>query len=354
MLVLLAGIFVIHIATVIMLFVCTIANVSRDHPGWDMLQQYPALYRADRGTGGWVLRFIGEEHQFTFMSTYEAVMGVLRKEKGNGGSAGGSLWLLPLQLPNPRPSSTSTLLIHESAMRQGRWAADSSEEVFIISSGGQALAQLDARSPMPVAVGGAAPDGNPSKGGQPGTPRPPGKPGARVTPGGSVGAARQGSPRAPPPPTGTDFGGPLTPASLACSPHRALPPPRTSRGRKWWEWFPPNHGNRFPRCSAWTKCLLLWNPAASPASFGCSIACEHMLTFSALCLAALGLLLLHYGLVWQWATGARKPPSLLMQLFHSVSGLDGGFFHLRTGLIGTLATVQPDLWAAASQQQWRG
>lgn len=56
-----------------------------------MLQQYPALYRADRGTGGWVLRFIGEEHQFTVMSTYEAVMGVLRKEKGNGGSAGGSL-----------------------------------------------------------------------------------------------------------------------------------------------------------------------------------------------------------------------------------------------------------------------
>lgn len=35
MLVLLAGIFVVHIATVIMLFVSTIANVSRDHPGRD-------------------------------------------------------------------------------------------------------------------------------------------------------------------------------------------------------------------------------------------------------------------------------------------------------------------------------
>lgn len=33
MLVLLAGIFVVHIATVIMLFVSTIANVSRDRPG---------------------------------------------------------------------------------------------------------------------------------------------------------------------------------------------------------------------------------------------------------------------------------------------------------------------------------
>lgn len=35
MLVLLAAIFVVHIATVVMLFVSTIANVSRGHPGWE-------------------------------------------------------------------------------------------------------------------------------------------------------------------------------------------------------------------------------------------------------------------------------------------------------------------------------
>lgn len=49
------------------------------------------LYMADRGTGGWVLRSVGDEHPLIVMSTYEAVMGVLREQKGSRGSTGGSL-----------------------------------------------------------------------------------------------------------------------------------------------------------------------------------------------------------------------------------------------------------------------
>lgn len=62
MLVLLAGIFVVHIATVIMLFVSTIANVSRDHPGGETWGLLPHSAAVAHHAGRWVLRSVDERH----------------------------------------------------------------------------------------------------------------------------------------------------------------------------------------------------------------------------------------------------------------------------------------------------
>lgn len=92
MLVLLAGIFVVHIATVIMLFVSTIANVSR--LPWvrhGCLKLSPQIQLADRPGGG--CSGEGEEHPITVTGRDETVIDTLRAMEGSRGGTGGSLCL---------------------------------------------------------------------------------------------------------------------------------------------------------------------------------------------------------------------------------------------------------------------
>lgn len=181
---------------------------------------------------------------------------------------------------------------------QGRSADDSSEAVFISPSGGQTVAQLDT-PPCPSlltatarcrglrgadghtsAAPSAAPQGKPKRRGTAVTPAPrgPRKPGARVTPGGLVGAAAP--PGSPPRPSGADFGAPRTPgASAACSPHRALLPPGTGRGCSQRfpppsPFIPPIMGTDFPRVLPGQNASWLWKPASSPTRFSCSSAAD--------------------------------------------------------------------------------
>lgn len=239
-------------------------------------------------------------------------MGVLRERKGSRGGTGDSL-----HLPPPTPKSQSqqhrnALYPRERKEEQGRSADDSSEAVFISPSGGQAVAQLDA-PPCPSVLtatarcwgllGGKGVSQRCSswkaqaKGGvrPPRAPPPaPGKPGARVTPGGSVrAAAPPGSSPHAPCPSGADFGVPRTPgASAACSPRRALLPPGTGSGRS----------EQFPSPRSWEQTSPVFCLDRMPPGFGSlrhlpPASAVHLLPthaefFSALCLVALGLLLL--------------------------------------------------------------
>lgn len=110
MLVLLAGIFVVHIATVIMLFVSTIANVSRDHPGgdtWGLLSPSAAVahHTAGRGTGWWVLRSVDEGHLLASKGAMQGVQG-MRAELGWYGEA--VVWGGSLSYPVLHPRTGST------------------------------------------------------------------------------------------------------------------------------------------------------------------------------------------------------------------------------------------------------
>lgn len=160
-----------------------------------------------------MLRSIGEGHPLTAMSKYEAVMGVLREQKGSQGGTGGSLCLPP---PAPKPQSQQHLNTPHPTERneeQGTSAGDSSEEVFNIPSGGQAVAQLavpPCLSVLTAAVCCRGLGGTPKaqlpallrmeslrKRGGSRSPPAAGEIRGGVTPGGWRGAVQPGSPRAP-------------------------------------------------------------------------------------------------------------------------------------------------------------
>lgn len=128
------------------------------------------------------------------------------------------------------------------------------------------------------------------------------------------------------------------------------PPPRPAG--KGLSGFPPPRvvGTEFPGGLPGPGASQVRKPAACPRLF---VRCPHTRTLAVLALVALGLLPLPLGLrltTGQESEAGRLPR--LVQLFHPVSGVDGGYFQFRNGLMGTLATVQQDLPAAASRQWW--
>jgi len=144
--------------------------------------------------------------------------------------------------------------------------------------------------------------------------------------------------------------GQVSGASRTSSPPCTLLPPHMGRGRGWAEPFPPiERGSRVfcPDQAAPGFGSLRRLPPASVVPLRSAHA-DFLSSLPRGTWAAVAPLPLSSD---NWARSARKPPSPLTKPLHPVSGLDGGYFQLRNGLIGTLATVQQDLRAAVSQQR---
>lgn len=258
MLVLLAAIFVVHIATVVMLFVSTIANVSRGHPGWDAAE-------AGRGTGGWVLRSVGEGHPLTAAGKYGAV----------GGCAPGAERQPGRYRRQPPPAAPRSQIPEPAAPQR------SSSRRAQRGAGGDEPPRL-AAPPRPPRPGPAQPRSRagPQHGGGSRAPPPDGQTRGEGDPWRRGGGGAAGvSPRPTPPhPAGADFG------VLSAPPRTRLggllgptaPCGRLARGEgeEGLSRRPPSSGTDPPRCCARSRCPLAWGARVTSHRLGCSAAAD--------------------------------------------------------------------------------